>query len=206
MGSKNSTSTATPTPTSTSRTDPFDVDPSRSLGLAAAFDGIYHLFGGRVESWNVTEDGLIAQGFSVLDSYDPERILNDVNSHVRRAQLWPTVKWIMGMTPADFESAQDITTFMVQFFKGADESGTSKSPAYVRNAAAAYKASRGGTFTQKRGPKPKSISLKNLADVNESVLVNAGVSAEDIQHLIEIAQKALSERNVNTSDTEATVS
>lgn len=182
MPSKNS-------PNQVKTTTPMDVGPDQSLGLAAAYDGIYHLFNGRVAKWTVTPDGLVAEGFTVDATYDPERILNDVNRRVRRAQLWPTLRWIMGEAPEPFVRPEDITTFMVQFFKGAEEEGSSKAPKYIRTAAAIYKERTGTKIA--RGPKPKSLPLTNLSEVNESILLRAGVTHEDIIHLMEIAQKAL---------------
>jgi len=193
---------ATSAPT---RTDPIDVGPDRAQALAAAYDGIYHLFGGRVESWLTTEDGLIANGFTVDGKYDPESILSAVAAHVRRAPLMPTLKWINGMEPDHFSNSQAVTTFTVQYYKGTDGEGSSKVPEWVRKAAQEYKEGR-ENFYQKRGPKPKAIQFKNLSEVNPEVLINAGVEVTDLQHLIEVATAAMeSKKASDAAEAAATV-
>jgi hypothetical protein len=164
-----------------------NVAPDRAEALAAAFDGIYHIFGGRVESWGTNEDGLFANGLTVDGRFDPEMILNAITSHVRRAPLMPTLRWINGEAPADFANSQAVTTFTVQYFKNANDS---KVPEWVRAAAQEYKNGREG-FYQRRGPKPRAIQLKDISSVNVGTLTAAGVNIADLEHLVQVAQEAL---------------
>jgi hypothetical protein len=185
------------------RTKPINVGPDKTNGLLAAWDGIYHLFGGRVESWDITPEGIVAQGFSVDSQYNPDTILTDINRRDRRPLLFPTILWIQGIEPALFESNQSITTFMVQYFKGSVEEGTSRSPLYVRQAAGAYK-ERTGTKV-KRGPKPKTLQFKNLNEVSAETLIAAGISKESLAHLLEVAQTAMDATPDTVKPTEAPV-
>jgi hypothetical protein len=187
----------TPTATAETRSASVMVGPDRAQALAAAYDGVYHIFGGRVENWTTTEDGLFANGFSVDGKYDPEAILTALAAHVRRAPLMPTLGWINGIEPEDFANSQAVTTFTVQYFKGIDgEEGGSKVPEWVRKAAQDYKNGREG-FYQKRGPKAKTIQLKNLSEVNPEVLLTAGIQVSDLEHLIEVATSALASRKAS---------
>jgi len=185
------TKKTTATETESTVSTPMDVAGPEASALAAAYDGLYHLFGARVSNWLVTEDGLVAEGFTVVGPYKPETILHDISRKDRRAPLWPTIRWIMdpAMEPPHFKSNLDITTFMVQFFKGSVEAGTSRSPEYVRKAAGAYK-DRTNTRV-KRGPKVRTIQLKNVREINVETLSQAGLSREDIQYLIDTASETL---------------
>lgn len=157
-----------------------DVGPDQSPGLIAAWDGIYHFFGGRVESFEVASDGVIARGFSVNSEYSPQTILRDVNRKNRRVPLFPAIQWLQGMEPETFKTPQEITTYMVQFFKGSVEEGSSRSPKYLRDAVNAYR-TRTGTGG-KRGPKPQI--LKKLASLDANLLKEA--PASDLEHLQDI--------------------
>lgn len=177
---------------SPARSAAVDVTPEngRSLALAAAFDGLFHLFQVRVTKWVVTAEGIFAEGVSCAAEYDLDRILNDVSRHVRRAQLWPTISWIMlGTDPEDFSDPAAITTFMTQYFKGAEDENSSKTPAYVLGAAKDYKV-RTGTAVA-RGPKPKTINLKNLSDTNIEQILKSGVSVDDLAAFVKTAQAAI---------------
>src|ERR1035437_10164395 len=91
------------------RSEPIDVTPEdgHSLALAAAFDGLYHLFGVRVEKWLVTVDGIFASAVTCYGQFDLNQIITDVSRNVRRAQLWPTINWIMnGYEPEPFVNSQ----------------------------------------------------------------------------------------------------
>lgn len=198
MAKKSETVTETETP---DRTAPIDVAGQDALGLASAYAGLYHLFGARVEGWDVTNDGLVAHNFSVEGKYDPELIIKDINLKDRRAPLFPAILSIVNpdVAPPAFENSLDITTFMVNFWKGSMGENSSKVPEYVRTAALEMK-ERNGTRVRK-GPKVRTINLKNVRDVNADTLRNAKLSVEDIQYLIEQAQAALSENESPAAET-----
>lgn len=184
---KNSKST-----TDDTRTAPIDIAGQDALGFAAAFSGLYHLFGARVESWDVTSDGLVAHNVTFDATYDPEVIVRDINLKPRRAQLFPAILSIVNpeIEPPHFDADDptDITTYMVNFWKGSMGKDSSRVPEYVRIAASKYK-ERVGTKVRK-GPKVKSINLKNVRDLNPETLRNANLTSEDIQYLIDTATQA----------------
>lgn len=173
------------------RTDPIDVSGEDALGLIAAWPGIFHVMRGRVQSFDVNEDGIVARGFTMGADLNvtPEQVISDVNRRDRRTQLWPAILWINGQEPPHFANANELTQFGVAYFKGGSENGTTGTQKYYRDAAATYKASQ-NFATRKRGPKPSRINLKELSSLDLSTLTNAGVSQADLDHLIEVAEAA----------------
>jgi hypothetical protein len=182
------------------RTEPVDVTPENglSLALAAAYRGLHLLFGITVGRWIVNEDGIFAEDVTAFGGSDVMHILNDVARNVKRPQLWPTIGYIMGsFEPTPFVDSAEITVFMTQNFKGADEEGTSKTPAYVLAAAKDYKVR---TNTVKaRGPKPKTLNLKNLSDVNIEQILASGVSRADLEAFIATATAAVASQPVEAT-------
>jgi hypothetical protein len=187
------------------RTAPIDVAGQNALGLAAAFWGLQHLFDAKVSGWDVTPEGIVAHDFTVAEPYSAEQIVHDINLKDRRAPLFPAIFSIMDpqAAPRPFESNLEITTFMVNFWKGSMGEDSSKVPEYVRTAASNYK-ERTGTKT-KRGPKTRTINLKNVKDLNPDVLRNAKLSREDIEYLIKTASAVLDETETTEAGVEATL-
>lgn len=180
------------------RSTPVDVAPPESLGVIAAWQGLYHAFGARFEGVDVSEDGLVIRGFSTDGQYNPETLIRDVNVKNRRVQLFPTILWINGVEPEPFTTPQEMTAWQVNNFKGSVDEGSTRTPKYARDAFSALKASMG--IASKRGPKPKTINLKNLDNFDASVLRAAGVPQEDLQKLIAIAQSVVDEQAATTTE------
>jgi hypothetical protein len=118
--------------------------------------------------------------------------------------LFPTINWINGAVPDPIVDPKDMTSWLVNFFRGSVEENSTRSPKYARDAVARFKGTLG--ISAKRGPKPRTIQLKNLAGINASTLTDANVNPEDLQHLIEVAQEALAAEAAKKGATEATVS
>ncbi len=192
--------TVTETP---ARTEPIDIAGQDALGFAAAYQGLYWLFDARVASWDVTPEGLVAHDVTFDGQYDPETIIHDINLKPRRAQLFPAVLSIVNpdIAPPPFENALDVTTYMVNFWKGSMGEGSSKVPEYVRTAASRMKEANGTKV--RKGPKIRTINLKNVKDVNVETLKNANLSREDITYLLEIATAARDSLD-ETPETEST--
>jgi len=179
---------------------PIDVVGAQAEAFAAAYDGLYHLFGARVSGWSIEDGVLIARGVAFNPLYSAETILTDISRRTRRAPLMPTALWLLDpeFVPAPFATNLDITTFMVQYFKGSTGEDNSKSAQYVKDAAAAYKDATGTRV--KRGPNVRTINLKNLSELNEEKLAGSGASREDMLHLIAVAQAAI--ENIPASEPE----
>lgn len=154
------------------RSEAINLDATAGRAILAAWQGVYHLFGGRVNEWVIDSEnnGVVANGFSVDNAYDPNQIVNDIATRERRLDLITTYGWLNGQAPANFTDSAEMTAFMVQFFKGSVEEGSAKSPKYVKDAVAAYKAAN--SLTKKRGPKKRVniIRLDNLSEVDEAAL------------------------------------
>ena len=171
------------------RTEPIDIadteETAPASALLAAWQGIYWLFGGRVDSWEVTPAGVIAHGFSVEGSYLPEKIIEDISHKARRVDFVSGYNAVLGNEPPKFNDSQEMTTYMVQNFKGSVEDGTSRTPAYVRNAASDYKAANG--LKKRRGPSRKILRLDAL---DETTL--QGISPELLDQLKTLVNQAAS--------------
>ncbi len=169
-------------------TDPINLNPEQSRSVLAAWKGIYHFFGGRVQNWAVTEDGVVAEGFTVEKPYEPEQIITDISNRTRRVELYPAIMWINGSAPDDFATSQEMTNFMVQYFRGSVEEGTAKAPAYVRQAVAEYKGTLG--VKTRRGPKRKVFRLDNLSELDETMLKD--VNTDELERLQALIKSTLS--------------
>ena len=178
--------------TANTRTEPIDVLPPDSNGVIAAWDGLYWAFGARAESFDVVPEGLAIKGLTFDSGHaDPATIIADVNHKGRRVPLFPAINWINGQEPAPFATAQEMTAYMVNHFRGSVDADSTKSAKYVRDAFSALKGRQG--IVSKRGPKTKTINLKNLASVNASTLKAANVSREDLETLLAAVSAAVAE-------------
>jgi len=151
-----------------SRSKAINLNEIQGRNALAAWKMLFNLYGARVEKWNKpSKDGISADGFSVFSEYDPETVISDISSRTRRLDYLTVSPWVNGEAPEPYTDAAEITADTVQFYKGAVEEGSAKSPKYVKDATAAFKASH--DLTKRRGPKPKSIRLDNLDDLNDEV-------------------------------------
>lgn len=160
--------------------------------VLAAWQGIYHLFGGRA-NFEITPDGVIVSDFSVDGKYDPEQIVRDISHRNRRLDLIPTYRWVQGEAPEAFTDAKEMTQFMVQYFRSAVEEGSSRSPRYVRDAVQTFKANH--NLAKKRGPRKKIFRVDNLSELDASALV--GVNASELAKLKEAVERALATQSSN---------
>lgn len=162
------------------RSESINLPDNLGRSALAAWPLVHEIFGGRVEKWNPTDEGVEAIGFSVYGDLgvDPETVVKDISSRTRRLDFLTVNKWVNGQEPNPYTSAEEITADTVQFYKGAVEEGSAKSPAYVKQAVAAYKSAN--ALAKKRGPKAKTIRLDLIGseDFDESILSN--MESEDI--------------------------
>lgn len=172
-------------PAAPANSEPMNLDPEQSKAALAAWRGLYHFFGARVSDWVIADDGVIAEGFTVNGQYDPTRLLNDISRRNRRVELFPAIKYLNGEEPEPFTDSQDMTNFMVSYFKGSVEENTSKSPEYVRSAVKAYKVEH--NLKTRRGPRKKVIRLDSITPENvEEVLKD--VPSEQLEQLLSLIQ------------------
>lgn len=164
------TTTTAEVQATTGRSASINLNEFQGRSALAAWKMLHHLYGAQVESWNPTASGVEATGFSVFENFDPETIIKDISSRTRRLDLLETLPYLNGQAPAPYANAEEITADTVQFYKGAVEEGSAKSPAYVKGAVASYKAAN--ALAKKRGPKAKTIRLDKLDDLDESILSN----------------------------------
>lgn len=171
------------------RTEPIDVAWPEAAGVLAAWQGLYHAFGARIDGYDVADDGIVIKGltFSGDIGVQPSTIISNVNSKGRRVPLFPTIQYLNGAAPAPFANAQEMTVFGVQNFRGSVEDGSTRVPKYVRDAFSRLKAEMG--ISGRRGPKPRTINLKNISQLDASTLKAANVSSEDLLHLAELARE-----------------
>jgi hypothetical protein len=148
-----------------SRTEPVNFGGNQAAAILSAWQGVYHLFGFRADTIEVIDGGIVITGLTSWSQYDPAVIAEDISKRDRRIELTTHYGYLSGAVPADFVSAQEITQFMVQFWRGSTAGeGASRTPAYLRQAAKEYKAER--NMGSKRGPKRKTIHLNKLNEVD----------------------------------------
>lgn len=162
------------------RTEPQDFGPdSGAANIAAAWQGLVHLFDAKVDRWDVTSDGVYAIGLTFDNKKVPstETVLHDISYRGdkvvnRDLLLVPTYFWMNGEAPAEFEDAGEMTAWMAKFFRGAGEGDTNRSPQYVKDAISAYKTARG--IASRRGRPPKKIDIESLGSIDEAILAQIG--------------------------------
>lgn len=191
------------TATAPTRSDVIEVsDTKMAAALIAAWQGIYHFFGGRVEEWEVltpSEDlpdgGLVAHGFSVDGKYDPNRILSDINVRDRRVGLFPAHSYLTNpdAVPPPFTDAKQMTAWSVQFLRGAVEEGTARTPEYARDAIGEYKANQG--LAVRRGRQRKIFRLDEITNLDEKAI--RSIPPEQLQEFLAKANAVIS-NPVNT--------
>lgn len=184
---------ATASEPSTGRSNPIDLTPAESRSILAGWQGIYHLFGGRWEKITTDEGNVTIKGFSTYEKYDPRTLVKDTSGRERRLDFAKIYPYIMGNEPAPFESAEEMTAFLVQFFRGSVEEGTSRSPKYAKEAVQEYKIANG--LYKKKGPRPKFkgvISLDNLDTFDPEQL--ADVDPKKIEALQSVLEQAINKR------------
>jgi hypothetical protein len=169
------------------RTAAIDIAPPESVGVLAAWQGLYWAFKGRFEGYDMTPEGIVLKGVTFDGGTNVENLIRDVNRKNRRVPLYPTINYLNGHEPEGFATAQEMTVFGVGNFRGAEGEGSTRVPKYVREAFSRLKVAQG--ISGRRGPKPRSINLKNLSSLDASTLKSAGVTPEDIQHLISVANE-----------------
>lgn len=158
------------------RSETINLDENQGRSALAAWRLMHNIFGAQVEKWVPTEKGVEAIGFSTYAGNDPATVVQDISSRTRRLDFLSVYRWINGETPEPYTSAEEITADTVQFYKGAVEEGSAKSPAYVKQAVANYKTAN--ALAKKRGPKAKTIRLDQLDQLDESIL--SSMESEDI--------------------------
>lgn len=160
--------------------------PDKGTAILAAWQGLYHLFGAR-GSFRVTPDGIFVDNLTVDPKYNADEIVEDISKHNRRLELIPAYFWANGEVPEDFTDVAKITAFMVQYFRGSVEENSAKTPTYLKDAVADYKATR--SLLKKRGPKRKVFRLDSLEDIDEETL--AGINPEALARLRETINAAM---------------
>ena len=145
--------------------------------ILAAWQGLYHLFGARVERFDVTSDGVFAINPTVSEDYNLDTILHDLTHRGdkvvnRRMDFLPLHFWATGNVPAPFMSSTHLTIWMTQFLKGTGEKG--RSPQYAKDAIRDFKASNG--LAVPRGRPRKTFKLTELGALNESALDGIDIS------------------------------
>jgi hypothetical protein len=195
----NNSDTMETTTVSDNRTESQDFGPDNGgANIAAAWQGLVHLFDAKVDRWDVTLDGVYAIGLTFDASKVPatETVLHDISYRGDKAVnrdllLVPTYFWMNGETPAEFEDAGEMTAWMAKFFRGAGEGENNRSPQYVKDAISAYKTAKG--IASRRGRPPKKIEIEALGSLNDAML--AQVPDGELEKLRETLERLLGNRH-----------
>lgn len=175
----------------TTRTESLNYGPDKGGAILAAWRGLYWLFGARVDAFHVTPEGILVEGLTMAGDYNPSTIVEDISKKNRRLELVPTYFYVNGTPPEPFDISQEITQFMVQFFRGSVEENSSRAPQYLRKAAAEFKTSVG--LKSKRGPKRKVIRVDQLENVDMEVLKQ--VPLDELEKFMETLRNTIDEKH-----------
>lgn len=177
--------------TPSNRTPATDVAGDQAMSLLANWKLVHNIFGGRAGTWEVSESGIVAHDFTMGNEYtDSETLLADISHQNKRPSIFPSYFYLQGGEPEAYSgenAARDISTDLVQAFKGAVSENSSQAPVYARSAAAAYKAAN--SLGGKRGrPATPKINLNDIDSLEVDAL--AGVSPDELDKLIAIVSQA----------------
>lgn len=144
--------------------------------ILAAWQGLYHLFGARVERFDVTDEGVTAVGLTVSDKYDMNTIVQNLlaNGSKRRLNFFPLFFWATGGTPAPFTTSLQLTGWMTTFLKGQGEKG--RSPKYAKEAIDEFKAANGLAVPRGRPRTTLSAKIAKLGELNPEVLQDTDIA------------------------------
>lgn len=176
------------------RSESIDVGPEQGGNLLAAWRGVFHLLGGRAEFELVTGQGIVARNFSVNAKYNPNSVVRDVSGRDRRVDLIDSLPVLQGQEPPAFTEALEMTKWMQQYFRKPGEDG--KSPQYIKDAIAEYKAANG--FPGRRGRPKKIVRIENLATLDPSIL--AQLKGAELDSLVEVINKARGLQSAATAE------
>ena len=137
-----------------------------------AWQGLYHLFGARVERFDVTPEGVTAINFTM-----PEKDANTVLEYIvrdekARVPLFPAYFWLQGEAPAPFSSSAELTIWQTQNVVAGDKN---RRPKFIKDAIQDYKNSIG--IAVPRGRPRKHFKLE-IGQIDTSAL-----EASDLQEL-----------------------
>lgn len=143
--------------------------------IFAAWRGLYHLFGARMERFDITPEGIVIVGLTVAPEYDVNTVVDSivkrgektVNPRLDFLELYPQA---MGEIPAPFVNAKQLTAWLVKYMKGG-----SRSPKFAKDAIAIYKTANG--FAVHRGRPRKVVRIADIGNLDEAAL--AEVSEEE---------------------------
>lgn len=155
-----------------------------SNNVFAAWQGLYHLFGARYDSFEITPEGVVYTGLRVAEPYNLDTIISDLSNHggrtiQHRLNFFPNFYWAQGFEPAHFPTSQSLTDWMTQYLKGQGVKG--RSPQYAKDAITAYKNAIGIAVPRGRPKKPVDLS-----NIDETLL--AEVDIKEVTRLREAAE------------------
>jgi hypothetical protein len=153
-----------------------------------AWQGLYHLFGARVERFDITDGGIFAVGLTVDEKYGtPDEIVNALAKSDRsRLDFIPLYFWATGQTPADFTSSLSLTQWLTKHMHG---TGKGRSPQFAKDAIADYKA-RVGLAVPRGRPRKATVKIAELGELDATAL--EGVEISELTKLKETLEGIIS--------------
>lgn len=193
--------------TEETRTEPQTFGPEQDAGnIAAAWQGLYHLLGARVERWDVTNDGVYAVNLTFDASKIPsvEQVIHDISyrngKHINRQLdlvfLYPIVK--DNAEPPAFEDAASLTEWMAQYTRdGTGDGDSNRSPQYVKDAISAYKKDRNMPSRQGRPATKLTIEYAAFGSIPPEALRK--VDPDELDKFLATVQKIRAEQEQTAS-------
>ncbi len=152
--------------------------------ILRAWQGLYHLFGARVERFDITPDGVTAVNLTVGESYDAkviaESLVGTDEFPFARLDLYPLYFYAQGEAPADFSSSNELTVWLTKNMKG---TAKGRSPKWAKDAIQDYKERIG--IAVPRGRPRKNFKIADIGSIDTDVLDNSDlVELEKLQETI----------------------
>lgn len=138
-----------------------------------AWQGLYHLFGARVERFDISPEGVTAVNLTMPEKWDVSLIVDSLAKNDKaRLNLLPLYFWLQGEAPAPFSSSLELTAWQTLNIEAGDKN---RRPKFVKDAIQDYKAEIG--IAVPRGRPRKHFKLE-VGEIDTSVL-----EASDLQEL-----------------------
>lgn len=153
--------------------------------ILRAWQGLYHLFGARVERFDITPDSVTAVNLTVDEGFDAkviaESLVGTDEFPFARLDLFPTYFWVSGEAPEHFTSSNELTIWLTKNMKG---TAKGRSPKWAKDAIQAYKVSIG--IAVARGRPRKNFKIADIGSIDTDALDNTDlVELEKLRETIE---------------------
>lgn len=163
--------------------------------ILAAWQGLYHLFGARVERFDITSEGITAVNLTVDEKWGPsdsiiQSLVKTDKFPFRRLDLFPLYFWMQGEVPEPFSSSAELTVWLTTNVRAGEKN---RRPKWAKDAIQDFK-NRSGIAVPRGRPR-KNLVIRNLKEIDEGSL--EGVDLQELETLREVIDRVASRQEAN---------